>query len=125
MWDVGCGWWLWLWVVVQVVVVVVVVMVVGGGDGADVVLMICLCRYTIAGMHQIQVAEHLGVNSRRPRHLGVNVQEDGGRKMPHFCGEIPHLRSFRPCRLSTATMKHLWNLLHTHNRDIDHHKYSN
>ena len=36
-------------------------------------------------MHLIQVAEHLGVNSQRPRHLGLNVQEDGGRKMPHFC----------------------------------------
>ena len=26
-------------------------------------------------------------DSRRPRHLGLNVQEDGGRKMPQYCGE--------------------------------------
>ena len=31
-------------------------------------LMACLCRYTIAGMHQVGVAEHLGASSRRPRH---------------------------------------------------------
>ena len=41
-------------------------------------------------MHLIQVAEHLGVNSLRPRHLGLNVQMDGGRKMLHFCSERAH-----------------------------------
>ena len=33
----------------------------GCGGGADVVLMICLCRCIIAGMHQFGVAERLGV----------------------------------------------------------------
>ena len=33
-------------------------------------------------MHRIRVAEHLESDSRRPRHLGLYVWLDGGRKMP-------------------------------------------
>ena len=42
-------------------------------------------------------------NSRRPRHLGLNVQTDGGRKMPHFCGETPGNRS---CHCVTVLLFH-------------------
>ena len=60
--------------------------------------MICLCRYTIAGMHLIGVTEHLGVRlpaSPPPQALdnqqllaiegsilGLDVRMDGVRKLP-------------------------------------------
>ena len=75
----------------MVVVVVVLCECCGGcgGCGGEVVVVLTVCMTQMSVhirqfMHLIQVAEHLGVNSRRPRHLGLIVRMDGGRKMLHF-----------------------------------------
>ena len=56
-----------------------------GGCGSDNVLRQCLCRYHHSTVHQIQVAEHLGV--RLPTSLPPGPQRPDGRrpKMLHFC----------------------------------------
>ena len=63
---VGCPWCFGEGGVVVCVVCVVCCVYAGvligvfvGGGGADIVLMICLCRCTIAGMQRIRVPGHL------------------------------------------------------------------
>ena len=71
-----------LWKLSQLVVVVV-----GGGGGSDTVhddMCLSMCHRMRATNWWRNTWES---DSRRPRHLGLNVQEDGRRKMPQSCGE--------------------------------------
>ena len=109
----------------------------GGRDVND--MSLSICHHACIELRWQNAKES---NSGRPRHLGLNVQEDGGRKMPHFLrrNTPPQIiqalsvtesetlncptRQLESCRCaSTTTMKHLWHLLQPHNRDIDHHRY--